>query len=320
MNNDIPFFSVVIPLFNKEAFIEETLTSVLNQDFNNFEIIIVDDGSSDNSVEIVSVICKNDSRISLHRQQNKGVSSARNKGIEIAKGEYIAFLDADDYWYPNHLLNFKLSIDKFSNHAVFCNNYKIEIAVGAFKEPQYTHLPKILKSDIVVIDNYFKCSLKNSIAWTSAVCLKRKVAKAFLFDETMKSGQDTDLWIRLGIKLAFIFNNNASAIHKKYIENSLSKSKSITDRLAITEKYIEQEKNDPFLKKFIDHNRFSLIITFKRLNNKKIVLQLKESLNSDNINKIQRVLINSPKWVLECLLSIKEISKKYYKNLTIFSA
>ena len=94
--------SVIIPLYNKEQTIYKTLFSVLNQTSRNFEIIIVDDGSTDGSVQII----KNnfyDSRIRLIMQQNKGVSSARNNGAKHSKGEWIVFLDADDIWFPNYI-------------------------------------------------------------------------------------------------------------------------------------------------------------------------------------------------------------------------
>ena len=93
--------SIVIPLYNKGFIISETLDSVLAQTFTDFEIIIVNDGSTDNGFEIVSQF--SDKRIKLFQQQNKGAAAARNLGIEKATGELIAFLDADDYWYPNHL-------------------------------------------------------------------------------------------------------------------------------------------------------------------------------------------------------------------------
>ena len=88
--------SVVIPLYNKEKYIKRAIESVLNQTFQKFEIIVVNDGSTDKSAEIVQNI--KDPRIRLINQKNAGVSAARNRGIQEAKYEYIAFLDADDFW------------------------------------------------------------------------------------------------------------------------------------------------------------------------------------------------------------------------------
>ena len=96
-----PFFSVVIPMYNVENYIEATIRSVLCQTFNDYEVIVVNDGSSDSSAQIVSSI--KDDRIILVNQYNEGVSSARNTGIRHARGSYIAWLDSDDIWHPQYL-------------------------------------------------------------------------------------------------------------------------------------------------------------------------------------------------------------------------
>ena len=96
-----PFFSIVIPLYNKEDYIKDTLKSVLNQTYRSFEIIIVNDGCTDSSVEIVKSF--SDSRITIFNQKNQGLSGARNSGIKHSKYNYIAFLDADDLWCEDYL-------------------------------------------------------------------------------------------------------------------------------------------------------------------------------------------------------------------------
>ena len=107
----MPFFSVIVPLYNKENFVENTLKSVLNQNFTDFEVIIVNDGSIDKSEEKVKGF--NDDRIKYFYQENQGASSARNFGIEKANSNYIAFIDADDYWFPNFLQEMFNNINEF---------------------------------------------------------------------------------------------------------------------------------------------------------------------------------------------------------------
>ena len=99
----VRMISIVTPVYNSENYIEETIKSVLEQSYTDWEWILVDDGSADRSAEIIEQY--NDSRIRLIRQKNKGAAAARNRGIEAAKGRYIAFLDADDIWDPNKLTN-----------------------------------------------------------------------------------------------------------------------------------------------------------------------------------------------------------------------
>src|SRR5215203_2066024 len=96
----LPTVSVVIPVFNGERFIAEAIQSVLDQTFRDFEMIVVDDGSTDATERIVRQFSGS---LSYHRQENSGVGVARNLGVECSKGEWIAFLDADDVWYPTKL-------------------------------------------------------------------------------------------------------------------------------------------------------------------------------------------------------------------------
>lgn len=109
MNNN-NLVSIIIPAFNAEKYVEETINSVLKQTYTNIEIIVVDDGSTDNTARLVEAICNMDSRIKLIRQRNQGVSTARNHGFSASKGSFIAYLDADDVLAINHL---ELILQKF---------------------------------------------------------------------------------------------------------------------------------------------------------------------------------------------------------------
>ena len=95
--------SVIIPAYNSANYIEATIVSVLEQSYENFELIVVDDGSTDNQDEIINALVQTDTRLTYHHKKNGGVSSARNYGLTLAKGEYLAFLDADDLWLTDNL-------------------------------------------------------------------------------------------------------------------------------------------------------------------------------------------------------------------------
>lgn len=112
--------TIVIPLYNKGQSVKRSICSVLNQSFSNFEIVIVDDGSTDNSVEVVKSF--KDDRIKIVRQANAGVSAARNHGIDIASGQFITFLDADDEYEPNHLETLRKLIDGYPGHNVYATS------------------------------------------------------------------------------------------------------------------------------------------------------------------------------------------------------
>lgn len=146
--------SVVIPLYNKEQSIASTLQSVLKQTYQDFEIVIVNDGSTDHSVEKVAKVT--DPRIRLIHQKNAGVSAARNRGIEEAGGEYIAFLDADDEWKSNYLkIQYKLT-QKYPECCVFACNYEFKDTQGKVTPTIIRKLP--FKGEDGILSNYFEVS------------------------------------------------------------------------------------------------------------------------------------------------------------------
>ena len=125
-------YSVVIPLYNKEHYIAGTLRSVLTQTFPDYEVIVVDDGSTDNSLQACKTVQSD--KIRIVQQANQGVSAARNKGIELAAGEYICFLDADDTWHPDYLQNIETIVQKYPQSDIFVTAYRIIYANGRCKE------------------------------------------------------------------------------------------------------------------------------------------------------------------------------------------
>ena len=122
-------FSVVIPLYNKRRYVRDTLQSVLAQSYPRFEIIVVDDGSTDESVEIVKSI--NDNRIRVIEQRNSGVSVARNRGVWEAKERYVAFLDADDWWHPDYLQRMVRLIEECPKAGLYAARYADTSAAGS---------------------------------------------------------------------------------------------------------------------------------------------------------------------------------------------
>lgn len=161
MNN--PTVSVVIPLFNKGKYIERALDSVFNQKYSPLEIIVVDDGSTDDGPDRVRRF--DSSRVTLIRQKNKGPGAARNQGLAIAKGEYIAFLDADDEWLPNFLYR-GISYIKEKKVPIVCTNYyrfpsmktNTEIFgnlnISIFKIDEYKDITSIIR----LLNNMWTCS------------------------------------------------------------------------------------------------------------------------------------------------------------------
>lgn len=211
-------FSVVIPLFNKEVSIRNTIQSVLDQTFQKFEIVIVNDGSSDNSVKIIEGI--SDVRIRLIHQKNQGVSAARNKGIEESKYDWIAFLDGDDIWKDNHLSEVKKMMTLYPMEKVFTTSFNY-----SDNRPMFKHRRN---KEIFKIENYFKESIKERLIWTSVAVINKECFNIVgVFNTKYIRGEDLDLWARLAKKYSIVKSQFVTAIYRIEAENRSDKPNSV---------------------------------------------------------------------------------------------
>lgn len=201
--------SVVIPLYNKEKQIRKTLESVLLQTFQNFEIVIVNDGSTDSSVDEVQKV--NDRRIRLFHQQNAGVSAARNKGIAEANGDLIAFLDADDEWKPKYLETQYNLFLKYPQCNVFVCNYEFKDQNNHITPTIINKLP--FKGTDGILSNYFEVASCSHPPICSISIMVRKPAIQAIggFPLGVKSGEDLITWAKLASKYKIAYNKKALA-------------------------------------------------------------------------------------------------------------
>ena len=180
------YATVIIPTFNRSAFLKESIESVLAQTYRYFELIVVDDGSTDNTPEVLSSF---KGKISIITGRHEGPSAARNRGIMAARGKLIAFLDSDDLWMPDKL---KKQMDFFRKNpeAFVCQTEEIWIRNGVRVNPREKHR----KYSGWIFD---RC-LPLCIVSPSAVMIRRNVFdRVGLFDETMPACEDYDLWLRI---------------------------------------------------------------------------------------------------------------------------
>ncbi|WP_111684340.1 glycosyltransferase family 2 protein [Winogradskyella tangerina] len=297
-----PFFSVVVTVYNKGHFIEKTIRSILNQTFDNFELLIVDDGSTDNSLEIIQGI--KDERIIIYSNKNQGVSAARNFGMQKAKTEFIALSDGDDIWLENHLEELKNLIDANSDCGIYATSYEKHFF------NKYTTSPKFSDVDhpfFGVVEDYFKTSLVDNILWTSAVAIPKKIIDSgFLFDEHLGWGEDTDLWIRIANNHKVAFSSKVTAhkmIHTQ--ENHLSLTKNIPNLMMMIDKHKAEEKNNPSLKAFLDVNRFMIAMEAKLRNDYENYKKVKQDIDPNHLNFKLRLLLNLPSGILRFLKRMK---------------
>jgi glycosyltransferase involved in cell wall biosynthesis len=191
--------SVVIPLYNKAPYIERALRSVLTQTFGDFEVIVVDDGSTDGGGKIVESI--SDNRIKLFRQENAGVSAARNAGIKAAKGEWIAFLDADDEWVPEKLELQMRAISSHPDAAWVAGGYRyIRVSAGGMEVPQKDFLDEWFEDDCLITDAFLPLTAGHFF-WVVTAMVRRDVLLEFGgFDRSLRIGEELNLWLKLALK------------------------------------------------------------------------------------------------------------------------
>jgi len=184
-------FSIIIPTYNRADFIEKTIHSALTQTFANFEVIIIDDGSTDSTEETINAI--NDDRINYFKKENEERGAARNYGILKASGEYITFLDSDDILYPNYLEEAKIFIEKNSSPSFFFQAYNTIDVTGQILSNSLKKY-KDVYSSLISKGNFIACQ---------GVFVRKEVISNNLFnpDRELSGSEDYELWLRLGARV-----------------------------------------------------------------------------------------------------------------------
>jgi glycosyltransferase involved in cell wall biosynthesis len=208
-----PLVSVIIPTYNSASYLPQALDSVFNQTFQDYEIIVVDDGSTD---ETEQVLVPYRELIKYIRKENRGPASARNVGIKHSKGDYIAFLDADDIWLP----------DKLQSQIGFMKkNPEIQVLFTdcAIFDHQGLIMPSIKERYKVASCVTFEELLTEHFVAMSSIIVKRSCLEEIgLFDETLIGAEDYNLYLRLARKFQFMYLDRVLVYHRKH-EKSLSK-------------------------------------------------------------------------------------------------
>lgn len=213
-----PVVSVIIPAYNREQFISRAVESVLNQTFQRAEVIVVDDGSTDRTIEVLAPFV---GRIRVIHQDHRGVGAARNAGIRAAKGRWIAFLDTDDWWKPPKLERQMQFIEKYGVKVCFTRSVTdagelwrdIEEVVSVAKEPGVFWVDDAAAS---------VCQARRHPYLQSMVVEKDLLEKAGMFEETLPNGSDTELIFRLSYYCGFLYLQEPMVVVQIGTENSLS--------------------------------------------------------------------------------------------------
>ncbi|MDH3877469.1 MAG: glycosyltransferase [Desulfobacterales bacterium] len=208
-----PLVSVIIPTYNRGWVVQEAIDSVLDQDFRDYELIVVDDGSDDNTREILGAYGK---AITVLQQSNRGVSAARNRGIAEAAGRLIAFLDSDDLWLPRKLTT-QVKFFAENADAVINQTQEIWIRNGVRVNPKKRHH----KFSGMI----FERSLALCLVSPSAVMIKKCLFDAVgVFDEQLPACEDYDLWLRVSCRYPVHLMDSPLIIKRGGHDDQLSKA------------------------------------------------------------------------------------------------
>lgn len=218
-------FSVIVPLYNKAPYVKKALESIVAQTFADWECIIVDDGSTDNSADIAQSIIASLSEtdhfiIRILRQPNSGVAAARNNGVKASRGEFVCFLDADDWWEPTWLEEMDRLIKEYPDAGLYATNY-------IYYKPGKTHVAQNLERGYIDYPKEYLHSEAMPV-WTGAACMPRKV-----FDEMggfpvgIKLGEDFLLWAKVALHYKVAFCENPIAYYNNDVPATLRATRNL---------------------------------------------------------------------------------------------
>ena len=209
-------FTVVIPLYNKKNYVSRAVQSVLAQTFQDYEMLVIDDGSTDGGGEVVRNFT--DPRLFLFQQENMGVASARNRGIELARGELIAFLDADDEWKPGFLETMIALRKRFPQAGMYACAYaqsrNNKVRISKVKEVPLSPWEGVMPG-------YFRsAALGDPPIHTSSVAIPREILLGVGgFPVGKRMGEDLDLWGRIALQYPVVFSWSTGGVYHQDAEN-----------------------------------------------------------------------------------------------------
>jgi glycosyltransferase involved in cell wall biosynthesis len=312
-----PFITVVIPLYNKQNYVGKTLESVLNQSFTNFEVVLINDCSTDNSFAVVAAF--DDSRIKLlSHSKNQGLSATRNTGIKNATSKYIALLDADDLWKPDFLKEIYQLITSFPDAHLFATNYEEII------DDKITILPangaeKLLKNGL--INDYFEISLQQPLYCPSSFCVKKEVFENIgFYNEKITYGEDVDFNIRANLVYKLVYSTCTLTQYHTVSENQITQSNFSSKKITDFDFYDNNNNyTTPTLKKYLDFQRYTHAKMYKMEGDFGKYNQLKKGINLSNLNWKQIILLHLPSFLLNEIKIWKQKKLKKGKRFTTYN-
>lgn len=312
-----PFFSIIVPLYNKEDYIQNTLNSILKQTFKDFEIIIINDGSTDKSFEKAKETLKNFKNHIIINQSNKGLSATRNNGISLARGKLVALIDADDQWQNTFLEIIHGLYLKFPDAGFFGTDYLEKYSNNNILETR-KNIDSKLKNESFIVEDFFHANMFQSIICQSCIAFKKEIARDSLFDVTINYAEDVDFYLKFFTKHQLAYHYSPLAIISYNIPNQITEIGIKNKKLPDLDFYQNSNPNKFSLLKYIDFKRYMYAIAYKLDGDKNNFDRLTATLNYNNLSFKQRLLLNCPLIMLKALKFVKKVFLKYNIRLTSF--
>ena len=292
-------FSVIIPLYNKGPYISKALASVMGQTFRDFELIVVDDGSTDDSFQIAQSVLKSaDVKHQLIHQENAGVGTARNNGVLAASGDYICFLDADDWWAPTFLEMMDWLIHEYPDAGIYGTNYYY------VKNGRQRICVTTAQTGNINYCRTYAEKLQMPLTSISVAIPKDVFRYSGGFKPHLKLGEDFDLWIRIALSHQVAFLDEPLAYYFQDSNPTWRGTGHLTDprvhMLWNLDYLSEEEKKNPDYKQLIDNLRtYSLLPYYLSDRYRKAAKQELAKVDWKKQPRQTRFLYRSPVWLLK---------------------
>ncbi len=287
--------SIIIPAYNSMKFLPETLASVWQQTFSDFEVLIVDDGSSDNIKEWVSQI--DDARLKLIAQVNQGASAARNTGIKAARGEYIAFLDADDIWMPTKLETHVSYLDKNPDVGLVYSWTAITDAEG---KPTGRVMTPADEGDV-----WKKILVRNIVVCPSVLVRRCCFDKVGLFIDSLRFNEDWEMWIRIASQYQFAVIKEPLVYYRQHPNNTSKKWQSMQDgyKFVIEKTFQSVPSKLKYLKNH-SYGNANIILAWKAIQSQAQDWNLAASFRARAVSYYPQVMLSHEFWRLSLAIAL----------------
>lgn len=304
-------FSVIIPLYNKAPYVAKAIRSVLAQSFSDYELIVMDDGSVDGSAMIAQQLLERRENAHLIHQENAGVSVARNNGVAASHGEYLCFLDADDWWEPTFLEEMSRLIEQHPDAGIYGTSYYI-VKNGKKRVASIGVESDFTDGEI----NYCRVYAKTLCMplWTGAVCMPRTMFnEAGGFPKGIALGEDFLLWMHIALKHNVVLLNKPLSNYNQDVDTTYrgTHNKRYDPDSFMTfhlNQYAEEEANNHDLKVLLDRIRVYTLMNFRKYNlfPEKIGNEIAK-VDFGNVDPIYKFYYHAPYWMVKMHYSLLQL-------------